>query len=88
MSRLDGIAHGLADAVIAENEHLQVVPREKIELLLAVFVFAQGTLDFEVIAPAAQFQAVVAPVAQLLRELIERQIRPLPAEEEDRTRHH
>ena len=87
MPGFDAVAHGLADAVIGENEHLQIVTRQQVELSLAVFVFAQGSLHLEVIAPAAEFEALIAPVVELLRQFFQRQMRPLAAKEQDRTAH-
>ena len=42
---------------------MQIVAGEQVELVLAVVVLAEGALHLEVVAPAAQLQALVAPLA-------------------------
>ncbi len=87
MPRLDAIADCLANPMIAEHQERQIVAGQQIELVLAVIVVAQRPLHFEVIAPAAQLQPLIAPVVELLREFFERQMRPLSAKEQHRPRH-
>ena len=53
----------------------------------AVIVVAEGALDLEVIAPAAEIDALVAPLGDLRRQLFQRQVGPLAAEQQDRSRH-
>ena len=65
------IANRLADAVIAEYGHGKLVPAEEVELVPAVVVFAQGSLHFTVIAPAAQVQTLVAPLRRLAGQFLQ-----------------
>ncbi len=66
VARVDVVAHGLADEVGADGVALQPVLLEQGALGVAVFLVGLG--DFKVIAPAAEFHAVVAERLGLLAE--------------------
>ena len=85
---VDGVvAHGLAGEVVGDRVHLQAVTLEDVEPGLDVV----GVLDrgprVEVVAPAGDLEAVVAPAGCQRGDLLERQIGPLAGEQRDRTRH-
>ena len=55
--RVDVVQHRLADQVVADGEHLQVVLFQQFAFLGAVVVLVEGLIDLEVVAPAGQFRA-------------------------------
>src|SRR5205807_686020 len=48
---VDGVAHRLADAVVAHRPGAQLIPGQEVELPLAVVVLTQGPPHLEVVAP-------------------------------------
>ena len=74
------VADKLPDQVIADGEHLQVVLFQDIALLLAVALVGGGEGDIEMITPAGQLQAIVAPIRGLFGEYFQGQISPLSGE--------
>ncbi len=84
---VDVVADALADQVVRDGEHLQPVLVEHRPLGLAVLVVLEGLVDLEVVAPAGQFQAVIAPALGLLRQDLQRQVRPLSREKRYRSCH-
>src|SRR5438067_6420588 len=87
MASIHQIADGLADAVVAQDRNGQLMPGEEFELLAAVIVFAERPLHLAVVAPAAEFQPLIAPLARLLGKLLQRQIGPGAGEQSDRPCH-
>ena len=75
--RIDRIQHGLADQVIAERKHLQAVPGQRLPLTVAVARIGHRLGDLEVVAVAAQFEAVEAEVLGLGGQRFQRQVGPL-----------
>src|SRR5205823_5328898 len=84
MAWFDRVAHRLADAVGAEYRGLKIMSGEQVELLLAVVVVADCPLDFEMIGPAAELDALVAPFGDLGGELAQRRVGPCAAVEDHR----
>src|SRR5690606_13566448 len=85
---VDGVvADGLADQVVGDRPHAAVVLGQGLLLAFDVGVVRDGLVDLEVIAPAGDLQAVVAPFGRQPADLLERQVRPLPGEQRDRSRH-
>ncbi len=84
---VDRIAHRLADPVIAQHRRRQVGTVEQFELLGAVVGLAEGALDLEMVAPATQLDALVAPFADLAHKVVERQIRPGPRKQDHGSGH-
>ena len=80
------VADGLALEVVGDRVDLEVVLLEQVELALdvAVVVPAPGV---EVVAPAGDLEAVVAPPGGELGHLLERQVGPLAGEQGDRSGH-
>ena len=87
MPGVDRVEHGLADAMGAQGEHLEVVFVQQGAAFRAVVVLLQRSLDLEMIAPAGQFEAVVAEAAELTGQFGQRQIAPLAGENCYRSRH-
>ena len=87
MSRVDRVAHALADEVRADGEAVQVVAFEHLLDLPHVAVFGERAVDLEMVAPARELEAVEAPSPGRPRELLDRQVGPLAGEERDRPRH-
>ena len=71
----------------ADGEHLEVVLVEQLAPLGAVAVLLEGLIDLEMIAPAGQFEAVVAEAAEFSRQFGQRQVGPLAREHRDRSCH-
>ena len=84
---VDRIEHRLADEMIADRVNLQVVALEQIAFGGAIAVVGQGLVDFEMVAPAGQFQAAVAEITGLASHVFQRQIGPLAGEQRDRASH-
>ena len=80
------VAHRLAGQVIRDRVDLQPVALEDVEPALHVLRVVP-TRDVEVVAPAGDLEAVVAPLAGESGHLFERQVGPLAGEQSDRTRH-
>ena len=74
---IDRIQNGLADQVVAEREHLQAVPGQRLPLPLAVARIGHRLGDLEVVAVAAEFEAVEAEIFGLGRQRFQRQVGPL-----------
>ena len=62
---VDDVQHRLADQVGADRMALQVVLFEQFAFLGAVVGVFERLVDFEMIAPAGQFEAVVAEILAL-----------------------
>ena len=60
MTFVDQVADGLADEMAAEGEALEAVLLEQNAFGAHIAVGLQCFLDVEVIAPASEFQSVVA----------------------------
>src|SRR5690348_18426883 len=63
MPLVDAVADRLPDEVISNREHLQAMASEQIAPAGTVAIVGEGALDVEVVAPARQLEAVVAPLA-------------------------
>src|SRR3954447_10471311 len=81
---IDGVADRLADEMGADGPAAQAVALEQLSVRRAVAVLGQGARHVEVVAPAGQLQAVVAPLAGHAGQLGDREIRPLAGEQRDR----
>ena len=66
---------------------LQVVLGQRLALAVDVVVLGERPVDLEVVAPAGDLQAVVAPLGGQPADLLERQVGPLAGEERDGSRH-
>lgn len=86
MTLVDQVADGLADEVIGNRETREAVVGEELPLLTEVFGIGGG-IDVEVVAPAGEFEAVVAHFFGERREFFEREIGPLAGEEGDGSGH-
>nr|WP_245715064.1 hypothetical protein [Micromonospora inyonensis] len=81
------VADRLADQMVGDGGGLEVVLRQRLALAVDVRLVGQGLVDLEVVAPAGDLQAVVAPLGGVPADLVERKIGPLAGEERDRSRH-
>jgi hypothetical protein len=84
---VDQVADGLADQVRGNGEGAQAVRLEDIPAALAVALVLGRLVHFEMIAPAGEFDAVIAEALGLLADIIESQVGPLPGEKCDWTSH-
>ena len=66
---------------------LQVVSLEQFSLGGAIAVVGHRLVDFEMIAPAGQFETLVAEFTCLAAHIFDREVGPLTGEERDRSRH-
>ena len=85
--RVDVVQHRLADQMVADGEHLEVVLFQKLAFLGAVVVLVEGFIDLEVVAPAGQFKPVVSEAAALASQFGQGQVCPLAREHRDRSSH-
>src|SRR5581483_761950 len=83
----DGITDALTDQVGADRKTLKAVLFQNIAAAADIAVAFQGLVYLEVIAPAGQFQAVVAPAFHFFRPRVQRQVGPLPGEKSHRSCH-
>jgi hypothetical protein len=72
VARVDRVAHRLADEVRANCPAIEAVALEQLTLRAAVALVAERLVDFEVVAPARELEAVEAPLAALGGQLLER----------------
>ena len=75
------VEHELAGQVVRDRPALQPVLAQELVAALAIARVAQGLLDVEMVAPAGQLDAVIAPLAGLLGDDFQRQVGPLAGEE-------
>ena len=83
MALIDEVAHGLADEVAGDGVTGQAVVREELPALLHVSLTGGGGVHIEVVAPAGEFEAIVAHFIGERREFFEREVGPLAGEECD-----
>ena len=83
MPLVDPIGHSLAHQVVADGKALQTVFVEDVPTALNVVIVLHGLVNFEMIAPAGDLDAVVAKRFSLLAEGVKGQIGPLAAEKSD-----
>jgi hypothetical protein len=88
MAGVDVVQDGLTDEVIGDREQFQPMLFEQISLAGAVGIVGECLIDFEVVAPAGEFETVVTEVAGLFTEFFERKIGPLAGEQGDWSRHY
>src|SRR5690606_27305104 len=84
---VDRIAHGLADEVARDRGAGEPVIAEERPFVLDVFLVARGGVDIEVVAPAGEFDAVIAHLLDERCELFQGKVGPLAGEQGDGTRH-
>jgi len=87
MTLIDRVRDRLADTMVAEDRHGQVVAGQKVELLLTVVGFTDSALNFEMIRAAGQLQTLIAPFRRLLSELLQRPVQPRQCEQYHRPSH-
>jgi hypothetical protein len=84
MALVDGVvADGLAVQVVGDGVDLQAVAVEQGAASVQVGIVLHGAGDVEVVAPAGDLQAVVAPVGGEAAHLLEGQVGPLAGEQGD-----
>jgi hypothetical protein len=77
---IDEIANGLANEVVRDGKTGELVLCENFPKALAVCGGRGGCLDIEVVAPAGEFESLVAHLAGHRSEFFNRQIGPLTGE--------
>ena len=87
MAAVDRVTDALADEVIGYRPAAQAVFGEQVVARLAVGGVAEGLADIEMVAPAGELEAIVAPFADAPGEFVEREIGPLAGEEGERAGH-
>ena len=68
VARVDSVAHRLADEVVADRVDGEAVPGEQLMSAPAVGRIGERGPNVEVVPPAGEFEAVVAPGGSLLRQ--------------------
>ena len=86
MPGVDRVGDGLADLVVGDDRDLQVVSGQEGDAGRAVPVVAKAALDFEVIAPATEFDALVSPIADLAGQGVQRHVGERAGEQGDGSR--
>ena len=81
------VADGLALEVVGDRVDLEAVLLEQVQLALDVGVVLGRLPRVEVVAPAGDLQAVVAPLGRQAGDLLEGQVGPLAGEQRDRSCH-
>ncbi|MDQ0597730.1 hypothetical protein QF037_002075 [Streptomyces canus] len=76
----DGVADGLTDQVVGDGPALQAVFLQELVARGEVRRVGEGLVDLEVVAPAGEFQSVVAEVAGQTADLFEGKVGPLAGE--------
>ena len=74
---VDRVEHGLADQVRADGVDLQVVALQQVAAAGAIAVVGQRLVDFEMVAPAGQLQALIAELAGLAGQVFQAADRPI-----------
>lgn len=77
------VADGLADEVVGDRPALQPVLVEQLVPPGQVAGVIEGLVDLEVVAPAGEFEPVVAEVTGEPADLLQRQVGPLAGEESE-----
>lgn len=77
MTSVDVVKNCLADEVIGDCEQLQLMLFQKFAFTSAIGIIGQRFVDFKMVAPAGQFQTVIAKFACFLTQRFQWQIRPL-----------
>jgi hypothetical protein len=80
VARVDRIANRLADEVVRDREAREAVVGEKFPAFSGVRLRSGGLINIEVVAPASEFDAVVAHTFDERGEFGERQVGPLAGE--------
>ena len=84
---VDPIADGLSDQMVRDRVDRKLVPFERIPLRGTVAALVEGPRDVEVVAPAGQFEPLIAKLTRLAGEILERQVGPLAGEQRDGAGH-
>ena len=87
MALVDAVADRLADEVARNRVARETVVFEERPFVVDVFLGRGGGIDIEMIAPAGEFDAVVAHLFDERGEFFEGQIGPLAGEQGDGTWH-
>jgi hypothetical protein len=74
------IADGLAHEVVTDCEKLKAVAGEETTSLVAIVGFRERTMNFEVVSPTRELEAIKAPFLRLSCDCLEREIGPLASE--------
>src|SRR5690606_17108416 len=83
----DGVAHRLADQVVGDRPALESVLVEQLVPGVDVGGVGEGLVHLEVVAPAGEFEPVVAEVAGESADLLQGQVGPLAGEQREVARH-
>src|SRR5258708_1057714 len=73
----NGITNRLPNQVIADCITLQAVFVPNVPTEFYIFIVGKHPVDFQVIAPAGQFEAVIAPRSGFLRNFVKGEVGPL-----------
>jgi hypothetical protein len=87
VTSINVVQNRLAYQMIRDCKQLQIVLFEQFAFASAVGVIGQSLVDFKMVAPACQFQAIVAKIPRLLTKRFQRQVGPLTGKQSDWTSH-
>src|SRR5688500_12606818 len=87
MARVDVVTNRLADEVTRNGVAGKAVILQQRPFVVDVFLAADRSIDVEMIAPAGEFDAVVAHLLDERGERFEGKVGPLAGEQGDRTGH-
>ena len=80
MAGVDGVTDALAEDVVGDGPAAQAVRGEEGVALLAIGIGSEGLVDIEVVAPAGELEAIVAPFADAAGEIGQGEVGPLAGE--------
>ena len=87
VASIDIVEYRLANQVVRNGEDLQVVLFQQFSLPSTISIVGKCFIDFKMIAPAGEFDAVIPKVLGFFAEIFELQVGPLAGKQGNRTTH-
>jgi hypothetical protein len=85
--RVDIVTYRLPDQMVADGKTLEAVLFQDVPAALGIAILGERPVDFKVIAPARQFQAIVTPTGRFFGNGIQCQVGPLAGKQSHRSSH-
>jgi hypothetical protein len=83
----DPVAGGLSNAMYGQDGRGQIMASQQVQFLETIIFFRMCLLYVEVIAQAAQFQALITPLRRSLSQFLDGEVLPLSAKQDDLPSH-
>ena len=84
---VDIVEDALADEVVGDGKQFEIVFFEQVAFAAAIRVVGDCFVDFKMVAPAGQFEAVVSEISGLFAQRFQREIGPLTGKKCDGASH-